>query len=287
MKHFNEILSTLGASQIDLIHEAKDWDFWKAVYRTPVSNVEGSYLYLKHKCPMKEATSENLRLWKEWSKGSSYEVIVTPGSKLAKNLSQTKTTFSSTSIRTSKQLLIDSFLNNFSWKPVPENEYFIDPDIELPDGRSAHEATKVLSEWMLRRTGIETSSGISVLIANGGVGKTTVARMLCQRLHSKDENVIPILVESDQWRHLIQQAALTMNTVWDRAISRRFDHASRLMGNETALRVLVREELFLVYFDGSDELCVVPGGGFRPDEILKELIELATPEDDSPQLEFS
>src|SRR5262249_17000388 len=243
MKHFNEILVTLGASQIELVHETEDWTFWKAIYQTPVSNVEGSYLYLKHKCPLKEATAENRRKWNEWSSKSGFEAIVTPRSQLAQNLNQTQSAFSAQSIRTSKQLLLDNFLKGMAAKPIEyDDEYFIDPDIELSDGKTAHDATQFLSDWMLGKSKYGPSSRMSVLIANGGIGKTTVARFLCSRLLSHDANAIPILVESDQWKNLVQ-TTLTMDTIWDLAIARRFDHASRLIANETALRVLVREGL--------------------------------------------
>jgi len=149
MKHFHEILKTLGASQIEMVSEEPEWDFWKAIYKTPITSVEGYYLYLKHKCPLKEANTENLRKWKEWSKTAGYTVIVTPRSALAQNLPQTRTLFAATSIRTSKQLLLDNFLRDFEWKPVQGEEYFIDPDIELSDCRTVHNATHFLSSWML------------------------------------------------------------------------------------------------------------------------------------------
>ena len=89
MKHFHEILKTLGASQVEMVSEALEWDFWKAIYKTPITSVEGYYLYLKHKCPLKEANTENLRKWKDWSKTAGYTIIVTPRSSLAQNLPQT------------------------------------------------------------------------------------------------------------------------------------------------------------------------------------------------------
>src|SRR6266498_5108447 len=248
MKHFNEVLATLGATDIEVIHEAPDWDFWRAVYPTPVSNVEGFYLYLKHKCPMKEATTENLKKWHDFSKTRGYELVVTPRSPLAQNMDNTRSVFRASLARTAKQLLLDNFLKDFTWKPVMGDEYFIDPDLELQDG-SVHEATRFLLDWIRGTPRHEATSSIAVLIADGGVGKTTVSRVLCYKLHNQDPSAIPVLVESDQWQHLLQ-TTLTMDTVWDLAISRRFERASRLLANETALRVLIREGLFVVTFDG-------------------------------------
>ena len=131
MKHFQEVLITLGASKTELLSDAPDWDFWMAEYRTPVSEIRGHYLYLKHKCPLKEASVKNLTSWKTQSGNDGYEVIVTPRSQLAKNTQHTLKVFAGRRIRTSKQLLWDNFLEGIKWKPVSTEEYFIDPSLKL------------------------------------------------------------------------------------------------------------------------------------------------------------
>lgn len=280
MKHFHELLVTLGAIVDPLpIKETTDWAFWKATYRTPRADVPATYLYLKSKCPLKEATTENIRLWQQLSGTGGYEVVVTPSSALAKNIQQTKSAFGGIAIKNSKQLLLDSFLKEFGWKPIQGEEYFVDPDLQTSDGKTVYGATSYLLDWMRGASKAGNSSALAVLVADGGVGKTTVSRVVCQKLHERDTTAIPILVESAQWRHLLQ-SGVTMDTVWDLAISRRFDHASRLLANDTALRVLIREGIFVVIFDGFDELCVTPSAVLSPKDVISSLMELVTPEDE-------
>ncbi|MGH8593127.1 MAG: NACHT domain-containing protein [Gammaproteobacteria bacterium] len=281
MKHFNEILATLGATDIVAAEDTADWSFWNATYRTPFSSVTGSYLYLKHKCTLREASPSTLSKCASLSRNLGYTVIVTPYSPLASNLSQTKSTFAASAISTTKQLLVDNFLKDFQPKPIQGQEYFIDPDLQLENGKAAHNTTKFLASWIRGEPGVKSvkSTSLAVLVADGGVGKTTVSRVLCQNLHAY---TIPILVESDQWRDLLQ-ATMTMDTVWDLAVSRRFEHAGRLLANRTALRVLIREGLFAVIFDGIDELCVAPGSRFQPRDVLADLLHMVTPEDELQQ----
>ena len=282
MKHFNEILATLGATDITLSDDSQDWSFWNATYRTPFSSVTGSYLYLKHKCPLREASPANLTKWHSLSRGQGYTTIVTPRSSLASNLHNTKSTFGAKAISTSKQLLVENFLRDFHPKPIQGQDYFIDPDIQLENGRTTQRATDFLSGWIRGESKTVKNTSLAVLVADGGVGKTTVSRVLCHNLHKQDPNTIPILVESDQWRNLLQ-TTMTMDTVWDLAVSRRFEQAGRLLANSTALRVLIREGLFAVIFDGFDELCVAPGAHFKARDLVSDLLQMVTPEDEVQQ----
>lgn len=280
MKHFHEVLTTLGAIVEPLpAKETPDWAFWKATYRTPRADVPAAYLYLKYRCPLKEATHDNLKLWRQLSESAGYEVVVTPRSALAQNLQQTKSVFGGIGVKSSKQLLMESFLREFAWKPIQGEEYFIDPDLQTSEGKTVYGATSYLMDWMRGSSKLKNTSALAVLVADGGIGKTTVSRVVCQKLHEQDPTVIPILVESAQWRHLLQ-SGVTMDTVWDLAISRRFEHASRLLANDTALRVLIREGIFVVIFDGFDELCVTPTSVLRPKDVIANLNELVTPEDE-------
>lgn len=292
MKHFQEILITLGASNVSLIKEAECWDLWRAEYRTPISTVVGYYLYLKNKCPLKEATAANIQYWQSTSGSSEgYEIIVTPQSDLTNDLQKAKKTFRGKNIRTSKQLLLDNFLKDFSQKPfVEEAEYFIDPSLQLENGRTVQEATKFLIQWFGDKvqttkhappvdSKINNPSWLAILTANGGVGKTTLSRILCTKIRAYDPSAIPILVESEQWRHLLQ-STITLDALWDLALSRRFEQAGRLLANKTALRVLIREGLFVIVFDGFDELCLSPSAVLKPQDVIGELIQLLTPEDE-------
>jgi len=283
MTHFQEVLITLGASKTELLSGTQNWDFWMAEYRTPVSDVRGYYLYLKHKCPLKAASVKNLASWKTQSSDCGYEVIVTPRSKLATDTRQTRQTlkvFGGLRIRTIKQLLWENFLKVITWKPVSTEEYFIDPSLKLEDGTVVQGALPFLASWLTGMEKATKSTTLGMLSADGGVGKTTISRMLCQNIQARGESVLPILVESDQWRHLFQ-STITLDSIWDLAIARRFEHANRLLANEIALRTLIQEGLFVVIFDGFDELCANPSGGYRPKDIIDELQSMLESEDEA------
>ena len=236
MKHFHDILATLGASNIQLVEPNKYWDFWMATYKTPITSISGYYLYLKHDCPQKESSIENLTHWKFLSRNlGDYEVIVTPKSPLSQNLEGTRSLFGAKSVRTTKQFLLDNFLKDLSWKPVRREEHFIDPDLEIAEKKSVHNAVKYLSQWIKGESSTLNTTALTILTAHGGIGKTTVSRVLCDTLHSQDSTIIPILIESEQWRHLIQ-TNFTMNSLWDLAISKRFERAGNLLANKVALR---------------------------------------------------
>ncbi|MBA7670087.1 hypothetical protein ES703_78230 [subsurface metagenome] len=280
MTHFQEVLITLGASKTELLCETRDWDFWMAEYRTPVSEVRGYYLYLKHKCPLKAASVKNRTSWKTQSGDGGYEVIVTPRSQLAKNTRHTHKVFAGRRIRTSKQLLWDNFLESITWKPVSTEEYFIDPSLKLEDGTVVQSALPFLASWLTGAKKATKLTTLGMLSADGGVGKTTISRMLCQTIQAYGEHVLPILVESDQWRHLFQ-STITLDSIWDLAIARRFEQANRLLANEIALRSLIQEGLLVVIFDGFDELCANPTGGYRPKDVIDELQSMLTTEDET------
>ena len=281
MPQFGEILTTLGFSETELIQDNDSWNMWRAVYRTPVDDVKGFYLYLKSKCRQGDATLANKRLWSEMSEGEGYRLVLPPSSGLAHNLSRTQDIFDASAAKTTKQLLLDNLVRDLTWNPVDDEKYFIDPDLKLNDDATVNNATRYMLKWLKGEQTQNSAVSIAVLIAPGGVGKTTLARHLCDGLHDADPNIHPVLIESQQWQTLLGTSGqLTMDTVWDAALSRRFKDGSRLRGNKIARKVLVREGLFVVMFDGFDELCVHPEGAMTPKAIIDELVELVTPEED-------
>lgn len=300
MRHFQEILTTLGASSIELVENNEHWEFYHAGFKTPFAFINGSYLYLKSGCPAKEATNENVQRWKVLSQnhGSAYDVIITQASALAQNLEQTKLQFGARFAKTSRQLLQENFLKGLSSRYVDQSEYYIDPHLELANGDSVPYATRYLSQWLKGVTPARTTLAVSapkdsgssspdltssnaqlaIILAHGGVGKTTVARSLSRSLSTASTEVIPLLIESDQWKQLAHTSP-SLNSIWDMALSRRFERAGSLIANRTALRVLIREGLFVVIFDGFDELCVAPGSPYSPKTLIDELVQLVSSND--------
>lgn len=273
MKHFEEILRTIGAREVQLVKEAANWDFWSAVYITPVATVTGYYLYLKHSCPLKEATGENLAFWRTAAKNNEYDAVITQKSDLAHNPVNTKSAFHARKVSTSRQLLQDNVFSGVKLRDIDIDPYFIDPDIELEDGKTIRAATNYLINWMLGEGKPEQAkANLAVLRADGGIGKTTLARCLAKKIRVREPNVVPLLIESEQWRfHL--QSSIEMRNIWDIAISRTLATPAGLLSNDVALRVLIREGLLVVIFDGFDELCLNPLSPYRPSDIIADLAE--------------
>lgn len=279
MKHFEEVLKALGARSAKALLGSKHWDFWEAEYATPVKTVKGHYLYLKASCPLSEASSKNLSDFGAYANSGEYQVVVTPRSDLAKDLTATKMRFRATSASTTSQLLQENLLRDIQYKPLQKEEYFISPSISYGENQTEIDGLGFLSRWLVGETDRSQNSPIALLTADGGNGKTTLARELCEVVRAKYPRVLPLLIESDQWKS-IANTGFSLDTLWDTAIARRLENCNQLRSNHSALRVLMQEGLLVIIFDGFDELASASGDNNRPHEIILELQNLFTPEDE-------
>ncbi len=279
MKHFEELLKSLGARKCTSLKESKNWTLWQAQYETPVSTVIGTYLYLKSACPLSEATAANLSDFSALSGASGYQVVVTPSSDLARDLNSTKSRFKGNAAHTTQQLLQEHLLKGVSYKPLQREEHFVSPSVTREDEVIEIDGLQFLSKWLVGSPSDSNQKPLALLTADGGIGKTTLARELCENVRVKYPRILPLLIESDQWKSLAN-TGFTLDTLWDIAISRRLENCGSLRSNHSALRVLMQEGLLVVIFDGFDELAALSGDSNRPQEIIAELQNLFTPEDE-------
>lgn len=285
MSHFSEIITALGARVPEAKLKSENWELAEAIFETPVGNVTGSYLYLSSRCTWSEATAKNLSDWKASCGAKGYQVVTTPSSPLSVDLDRVSRVFGATKAQTTRGLLLDSFGRQLASAGAaePDAEYFIDPDLELPDTTSVSNASKYLAKWLTDGpTENNADRSIAVVVADGGVGKTTLARVLCDRISKQGTNAFPVLVESAMWRDVVQ-SNLQINTIIERSIANRYENAARLASSEDAFRALFRAGVFVLIFDGFDELCVHPGSMITPKQILEELTELSKIEEDGLQ----
>ena len=270
VKHFQEVLQMLRGRNIQLLKSESNWDFWSAEYKTPSKSIIGHYLYLKSKCPLKEASESNLTIWRRLSQNSDYDVIVTPKSPLAKSIEQTKKHFKGKNIWTSRKLIEENLLSELDLRNIDTEPYFIDPDIEA-NGEHIKSAITYLSNWFINPSVVSIPpNSFGILRANAGVGKTTLARILSDTIHKKNSKTIPILVEAETWRPHLHTDILLEN-IWNMAIAERFIDTSQL--NQTAFKVLIREGIFPIIFDGFDELCLNPYSTYTPAGFIQDLLE--------------
>lgn len=272
MNHFGNILTAMGAESCTPLETSEQWSFWKAVFHTPVATVDGYYLCLKHECPLKEATATNLDKWYKISAGKGYDLVVTPNSDLAKDLKKSAYEFKAKKAVVSKELVGNSLFRNLEFNQVDAEPHFIDPDLEsLNGGLIRHNALKSLQKWFVGGWG-QKQSNISILVAEGGLGKTTIARHLTNALQKSGQRIIPLLIESEQWR-LRLQSKVDLSSIWDIAINNRLRQPGRFLSNQTLFETLVREGLLYIIFDGFDELCLHPQFSEHPSEVVSQFIE--------------
>src|SRR6266404_9372719 len=110
MKHFEEILRTIGASDCKSLAEDQHWEFWRATFTTPVQSVNGYFLSLKHKCPLKAGNTENIRRWRSLGENKPYDVVITPRSYLISHVDKIQTSFGGQRVITTKKLVRDALL---------------------------------------------------------------------------------------------------------------------------------------------------------------------------------
>ncbi|MCK6600598.1 MAG: NACHT domain-containing protein [Bacteroidetes bacterium] len=283
MKTCEEILLTIGANKVELLSENEHWNFWKGIYTTPAGSVSGFYLYLYSKCPGKEANSVNISLWKKISGESGYEIIVSPGCELIKNGEISKKTlkdFAGKEIYSTRSFLYKNLISSLEILNGLTETYYIEPTLILEDGKFIQEPSFFLANWLKgEKSNIQKSVNLLAIIAHGGVGKTTLVKEVNDRLKNDDgQFIIPLLVESEQWRGLLSNS-FSLSSVWESSIARLFQNPARLKINEMAFRVLVREGNFAIIFDGFDELCISTVSQ-SPTEIIKELLLLTNSDDE-------
>ncbi|MGA2557986.1 MAG: NACHT domain-containing protein [Verrucomicrobiota bacterium] len=272
MNHFENILQTMGAESCKPLSESAFWSFWKAEFHTPIQTVAGCFLSLKHDCPLKEATPANLDQWYKLGSPNGYDVVVTPGSDLARNLAQTSAQFRAKRALISKDLVSSSLFRNLEFNQVDAEPHFIDPDLEsLKDGIIRHNALKSLQKWFVGGWD-QKQSHLCIIVAEGGLGKTTIARHLTNALQKSRQPIIPLLIESEQWR-LRLQSKIELNSIWDIAINSCLKQPGRFLSNSTLFETLVREGLLFIIFDGFDELCLHPQFSEHPSEVINQFIE--------------
>ena len=278
MKHFEELLQSLGSSKSSALLESKNWTLWRAEFSTPVAMVVGNYLYLKSTCPLLEANPRNLSEIRAHCGSQEYIVVVTPKSVLAKDIKNTVAKFRAKSGGTTQDLLEAHLLKGVRYRPLEREDYFVQPSVRV-NGEIKPDGLSFLTRWLIGEESTQTKSPIGLLCADGGIGKTTLARELCESVRAINPRVVPLLIESAQWKG-IANTGFTLDTLWDIAIAKRLENGNSLRANPAALRVLMQEGLLVVIFDGFDELAAISTEGSRAQEIISELQALFTPEDE-------
>ena len=271
MKHFEEILHTLGATNRKLLKETPHWDMWRVEYPTPAQSVRSHYLYLKHSCPLKEATPENVKSWRSLSGGEGYSAILTPKGELKKHVANVASRFAAKSAWISTDFLHRTMKQKLAVREIDAEIHFVEPDVRSESGE-VKPGVETLIDWFEGIDASNAGKNLAVLRADGGAGKTTLSRTLAREIRRRRPKVVPLFIEADQWRHQLH-SQFSIPNVWDIALTRCLQTPAGLLSNETAFRVLVREGLIWVIFDGFDELCLHPQFSASPPDVVQSFLD--------------
>lgn len=151
--------------------------------------------------------------------------------------------------------------------PDLDSRFFVPPKLTSNFSEpSHHSAIDLLSTWLEGKG--PATPGVGVVVANSGIGKTTLARRLYQSLSKKDDRGrVPVLIESYSWRKLSDAPDLTLWDVWKEGLSA----GAVGISAEDTFETCIREGILLPIFDGFDELCLLRSRQFRAEEVLANL----------------
>jgi hypothetical protein len=230
---FSNVLEALGAIETNPIESSQYWEFYRVKYPTPAGFKPASYLSLSHDCPLNETSSKNLSKWRSLaSTAGPYTVVATKKSRHAQDLIKTAAHFRGSAATTARELLFDNVVSAVMprFEQIDEGQYFIEPDVQLPNGQTRPALTYLVSALLGRQSELPEQTCAEVLVAAAGLGKTTLARAIARTiLLDSTRKAIPILVESAQWQNLIN---LTLPHILNAALLQLIPEGVRLTSSK-------------------------------------------------------
>ena len=267
--HLKEILEALGGKNIEVSDQSDQWAMLKVNFQTPAGFVKARYLYLAYDCPQLVASEANKQKWRS---GGEYTVIATTRSALSDDLAKTKIIFGGIAATNPRKLLVENVMQNLvsSNMESDNKNYFIHPIIKLENGKEVQAVSHIVETLKISKKHSEIKNWAEVLIADAGLGKTTVCRIVADELFKDDSNIIPILVESAQWQGLVN---VSLPNILYNALLQLMPDALHLT-NPKLFRLLATEQILIPIFDGFDELSVLPETNHSAENLLKQLSKL-------------
>lgn len=167
------------------------------------------------------------------------------------------------------QKLVDQYFNEYlanGLKSVVTEQHFIEP---TSSGTSSH---SIMVDLRNHLTDQETDGALKIILADAGVGKTTVSRQLVGKLALQAQNTktIPIYVEASHWRGFVHSAS----SLYD-VIMHSMDLLNAKPVSEEILKHALRRGYLSFVFDGFDELCGHHETAFDPVDVFNELDTLS------------
>jgi hypothetical protein len=277
---FGQVLPSVGLSEPQSILSGDRWALWRATEERAFGEAQTLHLlYFDSRAvwgtvdeAVEEAKSRIL------TSRQRYHAICQNSSVLARDIARLQKASGAVSALTVRQMLSKTIGQRLGGQFQDEEagRLFVPPDLrpaspelDVTSSGPVLKAIPALADWLMDDS--DTGSRVGVLVANAGVGKTTVARQLFRHLRGKDgKGRFPILVESDQWARLSDRSSLSLWDVWRESLDTLYN--SSLARDD--FEIGVEYGLFLPIFDGFDELCTRLGAHFVIGETLTQLLQL-------------
>ena len=277
---FGQVLPCVGLSNPQNVLSGDRWALWQATEDRAFGESQTLHLWYFDSRAVWGTADEAVEKAKSrvLTSKQRYYAICQNSSVLARDMPRLQKITGAVSALTVRQMLSKTIGQRLGGQLQDEeaDRLFVPPDLQPVTsdlGLIGHEpplkALPTLSDWLMDDSG--NGPRVGVLVANAGVGKTTVARQLFRHLRGKDgRGRFPILVESDQWAKLSDRSSLSLWDVWRESLDALY--SSALARDD--FEIGVEYGLFLPIFDGFDELCTRLGAHFVVGETLTQLLQL-------------
>src|SRR6266404_893848 len=271
-----DILRTAGFLEPLQQYSGTNWEFWSAKYLGPVRTTRENLLFLTGDCG-----------WKDLEEAGSWLRVRRPEDTVVVVRNSARRLREPVSIERVKQVLetrnvfpITEFLYKFAQRALGNLnhseltdedlglQYFTEPDIHFPDEGAPGPSVEPLLRWL--RGDMPSDSNIAVILAPAAFGKSTLSEELFLKLRGRG-NLIPVLIQRDQWAELAARESLEMEDSWASAVRKCYPDA--LIG-PAQIETFLRTGVLCPVFDGLDELCGFFPSHFNPTDIVEELTSL-------------
>jgi hypothetical protein len=270
----------LGYKTANPLDTHPEWALYKATVCNGLRTSSDYFIYLKSAATQKgiDELNKNQKL----NNLNQPVYIIKSKSLKLKNETITKSFSCSIEIRDFEDLSWESTKTIFSSytsklkHELPDDQHFISPHpVQDISGKSGEKIRldDYLTEFFANPP--NDVENIKVLIADAGVGKTTLARRIVHKLIDQIDvyKIIPIYVEASHWSKIHIEA---LDTFWELIVNslRIFDENISIPDEVLFNHVLSLGKIVLI-FDGFDELCIKKITNFTPESTIKNLANMA------------
>jgi hypothetical protein len=268
----SDILTVAGYIGAKMDQTGPNWETWTADYQGPARTTQENLLFITGNCGWKELDEAALLLR---SRGIRDPIVVLKNSakRLGADTSRTRRVLETENVFGVKEFLynvLQRALGNVDRYEGTKEEfglqYFTEPHIHIPDQEEAGPSLHPLLRWLTGDTESEVS--VAVILAPAAFGKTTLSEALFLSLLGR-KNLVPILLQRDQWIELAARGASEMMDIWQSGVRRWYPQA--LIGPDK-LETFLHTGVICPVFDGLDELCSLFPSEFTPTETVENLI---------------